>query len=115
MNISGKHILIVSVISLSSLWGYGYSLALNDLDEGLSLIEADFTHKSLNPLSAIGYKQKLNNSTRWQNHVNNIQCEKRQREIVGPLYTRKKFGNDWYKYKKEAIAKSISDNCSQYK
>lgn len=115
MNISGKHILVVVSLTVSGLWGYGYTLASTDLKDGLSLLEAGFTHKSLNPLSAMGYKYNLNSSESWQNHVNNYRCEKEQREIYNKLYTYEDFGSSVYKHRKEALAKGIKDECSKYK
>lgn len=114
MNISGKHIVIVISVSLAGLWGYGYSLASTDLEEGLSLIEAGFTHKSLNPLSAMGYKVRLNNSKSWQNHINKISCERENRRRIKPLYNREDHGNNWYQYQKEAIEEANVKYCSKF-
>ena len=111
MNISGKHIIIVVGLSMVGLWGYGYSLASTDLDEGLSLIEAGFTHKSLNPLSAMGYKTALNNSKSWQNHIKKINCERENRDFIESIYTYEKHGSNWYQYQKEALEKLNNENC----
>lgn len=114
MNISGKHIIIVVSLSLAGLWGYGYSLASTDLEEGLSIFEAGFTHKSLNPLSAMGYKTRLNNSRSWRNHINKINCERENRNFIKPLYTREKHGSRWYQLQKEAIEEANEKHCSKF-
>lgn len=106
MSLSGRHFVLVICLFSAGLWGYGYMLATSDLEEGLSILEASFTHKSLNPLSAMGYKNKLNNSKMWQNHLNRIRCEQENRHRIDSLYSRETHGNNWYKYQSEAIERA---------
>lgn len=114
MKINIQTTLIALFFLLASLWGYGYFLASEDLKEGLSIVEAGFTHKVLNPLSALGYKYHLNNSKRWQNHLKYVECKKFQQDIHEGLYTYEHFGIKAYEYKDKAINDAIRKNCSKY-
>lgn len=112
MKLSLNFLISLLILIPALLWGYGFKLASDDLNEGLSLLEAGFTHKTLNPVSAMGYKYKLNNSRAWQGHINGIQCERNQRKLINSIYTFESFGSDVYKYRKEALKEAIDNNCN---
>ena len=88
---------IILFVPLFGLWIYGYKLAEEDLSKGLSTLEAGFTYKVLNPMSAMGYKTYLKNSKTWQEHIEKQACERKWRDWAERNYTRKDFGNDVYR------------------
>lgn len=100
---------IILVVSLSGLWIYGHKMAENDLKEGLSRLEAGFTYKVLNPMSAMGYKNYLKNSEIWQRHIKKQGCLKHWKDYTDKLYTREVFGSDVYEYRKQAYREASKD------
>lgn len=67
----GKVILVI-VLILAALWGYGFFKAMAQVNDGLSLLGAGFTDYSMNPISKLGYRFYLKYFTDAGSRINNL-------------------------------------------
>ncbi|MCG8453427.1 MAG: hypothetical protein MI717_09635 [Spirochaetales bacterium] len=61
--------LICIFVIIASFWISGYMTGMKQNREGVSIMEAGFTLKSMNPISASGYKVAIRSNKAFMDHL----------------------------------------------
>ena len=68
----GKIVLVI-IIVIACLWGYGFSKGYSDVENGANLLTYKLVSSGMNPITRSGYKTYFTHFTDYNKRLNDLQ------------------------------------------